>query len=70
VKVGVVREIKVHENRVALTPAGAERLVASGHEVMGRDPGGSRQRLSRTTLYVKAGATHRQAPRTCGAPAT
>jgi len=32
-KVGVVTEIKVHENRVALTPSGTERLVAAGHEV-------------------------------------
>ena len=31
---GVVREIKVQENRVALTPAGVERLVAAGHQVL------------------------------------
>ena len=36
-KIGVAREIKVHENRVALTPAGVDRLVAAGHEVLGRD---------------------------------
>jgi alanine dehydrogenase len=34
VKVGVVREIKVHENRVALTPAGVDRLRHAGHEVV------------------------------------
>jgi alanine dehydrogenase len=33
VRVGVVREIKSQENRVALTPAGADRLVDAGHEV-------------------------------------
>jgi alanine dehydrogenase len=33
VKIGVVSEIKVHENRVALTPAGADRLCLAGHEV-------------------------------------
>lgn len=33
-KIGVVREIKVHENRVALTPAGCDRLVHAGHEVI------------------------------------
>ena len=32
-KIGVVTEIKTHENRVALTPAGAERLCREGHEV-------------------------------------
>jgi alanine dehydrogenase len=34
VKVGVVREIKADEHRVALTPAGARELVAHGHEVV------------------------------------
>ena len=32
-KIGVPKEIKAQENRVALTPAGAERLVQAGHEV-------------------------------------
>jgi alanine dehydrogenase len=34
VKVGVVREIKPDERRVALTPAGADALVRDGHEVL------------------------------------
>lgn len=33
-RVGVVKEIKQDEYRVALTPAGARELVARGHEVM------------------------------------
>jgi alanine dehydrogenase len=33
VKVGVVREIKADEHRVALTPAGARELIERGHEV-------------------------------------
>jgi alanine dehydrogenase len=33
-KVGVVREIKPDEYRVALTPAGARELAAQGHEVV------------------------------------
>ena len=33
-KIGVPTEIKPQENRVALTPAGADRLVAAGHEVV------------------------------------
>jgi alanine dehydrogenase len=32
-RVGVVKEIKDRENRVALTPDGAAQLVAAGHEV-------------------------------------
>ena len=33
-KIGVPKEIKTNENRVALVPAGAESLVAGGHIVM------------------------------------
>jgi len=33
-KIGVPKEIKTNENRVALVPAGAESLVAGGHTVM------------------------------------
>ncbi|MFQ3341664.1 MAG: alanine dehydrogenase [Flavobacteriaceae bacterium] len=32
-KIGVPTEIKPHESRVGLTPAGAEALIRSGHEV-------------------------------------
>jgi alanine dehydrogenase len=33
-KIGVPKEIKTNENRIALVPAGAEALVAAGHSVM------------------------------------
>src|SRR4051794_6976701 len=33
-KVGVPKEIKTNENRIALVPAGAESLVGAGHSVM------------------------------------
>ncbi|HLF97041.1 MAG TPA: alanine dehydrogenase [Methylococcaceae bacterium] len=33
-KIGVVKEIKDQENRVALTPAGADTLVRAGHAVL------------------------------------
>ena len=33
-KVGVVKEIKQDEYRVALTPAGARELVQGGHDVV------------------------------------
>ncbi|MBI3081940.1 MAG: alanine dehydrogenase, partial [Gemmatimonadetes bacterium] len=32
--IGVPKEIKANENRVALVPAGAEALVAAGHAVL------------------------------------
>ncbi len=32
-RIGVPREVKVHEYRVALTPAGAHELVRAGHQV-------------------------------------
>jgi len=34
VRVGVVRELKAYENRVAMTPAGVNALVKAGHEVL------------------------------------
>ena len=33
-KIGVPKEIKTNENRVALVPAGAESLIAAGHSVL------------------------------------
>jgi len=33
-KIGVPKEIKTNENRVALVPAGAEALIAASHSVM------------------------------------
>ena len=33
-KVGVLKEIKTKENRVAMTPAGVEQMIAHGHTVM------------------------------------
>ncbi len=33
-KIGVPKEIKTNENRIALVPAGAEALISAGHSVM------------------------------------
>ncbi len=33
-KVGVLKEIKTNENRIALVPAGAEVMVGAGHSVL------------------------------------
>ena len=39
-KIGVPKEIKTNENRIALVPAGAESLVAAGHSVLIETHGG------------------------------
>ncbi len=57
-RVGVVTELKNHEDRVALTPAGVATLVADGHEViveagagMGSHFGDDEYRASGARLY-------------------
>jgi alanine dehydrogenase len=55
VKIGVPTEIKAQENRVALTPAGADRLVAAGHEVVVQAGAGLGSGLE-DAAYVEAGA--------------
>jgi alanine dehydrogenase len=55
-KIGVAKEIKNNENRVALTPAGVDRLRAAGHQVMIETNAGVGSGLS-DELYLKAGAT-------------
>ncbi len=47
-RIGVAKEIKPQEYRVALTPAGARELVQRGHEVDRRGRRGDRKRLLRT----------------------
>ena len=54
-KIGVVREIKVHENRIALTTAGADRLREAGHEVLVEAGGGLGSGLA-DEAFVEAGA--------------
>ncbi len=54
--VGVPREIKADENRVALVPAGAEALVASGHEVLVETEAGVGSGFT-DEAYAEVGAT-------------
>ena len=54
-RVGVPREIKDHEFRVGLTPAGAGALVAAGHEVRVQSAAGERIGLT-DQAYRDAGA--------------
>jgi alanine dehydrogenase len=54
-KIGVPKEIKTNENRIALVPAGAESLVAAGHDVFIERAGGEGSGFP-DELYVAAGA--------------
>jgi alanine dehydrogenase len=53
--IGVPKEIKNHEYRIGLTPAGARELIANGHSVMVQRNGGASIGLT-DELYEKAGA--------------
>jgi len=53
--VGVPKEIKVHESRVALTPEGAAELVRSGHKVVIEKGAGLGSALTDAD-YIAAGA--------------
>src|SRR5215469_10463903 len=55
-KVGVPREIKNHEYRVAITPAGVRELASHGHEVYVEKDAGTGSSFE-DDAYVAAGAT-------------
>jgi alanine dehydrogenase len=55
-RIGVPREIKVHEYRVGLVPAGVRELVAAGHEVLIETQAGEGVGIS-DLQYEAAGAT-------------
>ncbi len=59
--VGVPREIKADENRVALVPAGAEALVRGGHEVLVQMGAGGGSGFPDDT-YAAVGATLVRSP--------
>jgi alanine dehydrogenase len=54
--IGVPKEIKTNENRIALVPAGAEALVGAGHTVYVEKDGGVGSGFP-DQAYVDAGAT-------------
>jgi alanine dehydrogenase len=56
VKIGVPTEIKPQENRIALTPAGADALVQAGHQVVVQKDGGLGSGFQ-DSEYEVAGAT-------------
>ncbi len=55
-RIGVPKEIKTNENRVALVPAGVEALVGEGHSVLVERGAGEGSGFP-DELYVNAGAT-------------
>lgn len=55
-RIGVPKEIKVHEYRVGLVPAGVRELVAAGHSVLVETQAGAGIGMSDQD-YVRAGAT-------------
>ncbi|HSV65818.1 MAG TPA: alanine dehydrogenase [Mycobacteriales bacterium] len=55
-KVGIPREVKTHEYRVAITPAGAHELVGAGHQVLVEKEAGVGSSIPDGD-YVAAGAT-------------
>lgn len=61
-KVGVLKEIKNNENRVALTPKGVEALVEKGHSVLVEENAGAGSGLS-DKEYLEAGAHIMDSPR-------
>lgn len=54
-KIGVPREIKNHEYRVAITPAGVMEMIRNGHEVFIEQDAGIGSSITNED-YVKAGA--------------
>jgi alanine dehydrogenase len=56
VKVGIPREVKNHEYRVAITPAGVHELVRHGHDVVVERDAGAGSSIPDAD-YVAAGAT-------------
>ena len=54
-RIGVVKEIKDKENRIALTPAGAKTLYQAGHDVVIQEGAGLGSGFS-NAQYEEAGA--------------
>ena len=55
-RIGVPTEVKTHEYRVAMTPAGVVELVRNGHEVLVQSGAGTGSSI-RDDEYVSAGAS-------------
>src|SRR5699024_7397796 len=60
-RVGIPREIKNNENRVATTPSGVDAFIKAGHEVVIESQAGIGSGFS-DEEYKRAGATIVQSP--------
>ena len=61
-KIGVPKEIKIHEYRVGLVPAGVRELVDAGHQVLVQSGAGGGIGFD-DSHYQAAGATSRRGRR-------
>ena len=69
-RVGVPKEVKNHEYRVAITPAGVHELVRGGHEVFIERDAGTGSSIPDED-FIAAGRGHpARRPTRCGRPAT
>ncbi len=55
-KVGILKEIKVAENRVSMTPSGVEIMIRNGHEMLVEKNAGKGSGFE-DEAYIAAGAT-------------
>lgn len=69
VKVGIPREVKNNEFRVAITPAGVHELVRNGHQVVVERNAGVGSSIT-DDEYVSAGAQILRPPTRSGPPPT
>ncbi|MBW2177244.1 MAG: alanine dehydrogenase [Deltaproteobacteria bacterium] len=60
-QIGILKEIKQKENRVSMTPAGVEQMVAHGHSVTVETTAGDGSGFS-DEVYVNAGAAIADSP--------
>ncbi len=60
-RVGILKEIKAEENRVCMTPAGVEVMIANGHSVLVEKNAGSGSGFE-DAMYIKAGAEMADTP--------
>ena len=62
-KVGVPKEVKTHEYRVGITPAGVRELVQQGHHLVVEHAAGVG--IGSTTMHTAPPAQHPATARTC-----
>ncbi len=68
-RIGIPAEVKNHEYRVAITPAGVNELMLNGHEIFVQAGAGTGSSI--TDAEYRAAARRSCPPRTtCGEPAT